>query len=626
MTAEKANDVFTKEILPTAPRQTGFVTCQRFVDHRTGEFKILSLWESDDDCLSSHNNDEYYADGLNKLRPYTRYGMFKTEHFQVWKLHPDDDNVVTSPYARVSVMELKEGNDAVSEADENLRNAHHELKTKPGFYGLQRLLGTGDAEGTYMIISYWDSHAALVASQRGTEYYNRFLGTFADKVSEATGFRKSVKLGTDMSTHQFEHMRYEHPRAVAPLLPPGSTLAATFQLACISFGVGIFVMPYVFGRVSLLMGCIILAVCGIFSDFCMQIMLHAADVTGAISYEDVMYHAFGPAGRAMALVSLALSTLTANCSHMQFVSSMFVEMQGPEGGIMKTLVGPNLRAQQFTAMLIFGGLALPLCFKRQLSDLRFVSMGVVLFCICGSGVVAFKSLLLILDGTADSTHGTVPWDVPSAGVMLDAVPAVAFGFSSIVELFHVRAEIKKPKAMGRCAHVATALICMLYLAVGLIGALAFENPGPNLLENFPDSNVVAFLRLGIIVMITLLYPIINFPCVQAVDSLIAGRFGAPSMRRWKIMSVLGFVFVLLIDTLVTDLSDVFSLSGALGLGLVAYVLPCSAAIMVSCRQEPSTGTRTMRVACAALILVAGLVLTFGSTAWIIRGVALGHPE
>merc|ERR1719272_187580 len=127
-------------------------------------------------------------------------------------------------------------------------------------------------------------------------------------------------------------------------------------------------------------------------------------------------------------------------------------------------------------------------------------------------------------------------------------------------------------------------------------------------------------------MITLLYPIINFPCVQAVDAL-RGRFTAPSMRRWKTMSVLGLVFVLLIDTAIIDLNDVFGLSGSLGLGLVAYVLPCSAGLAVYLRQRShGSGERlpVAMVASAAVVLAAGLLMTIGSTASIIYGVVEGH--
>jgi amino acid permease len=305
---------------------------------------------------------------------------------------------------------------------------------------------------------------------------------------------------------------------------------------------------------------------------------------------------------------------------MQFISGMWVEMGGEAGGIMNTLVGDNKDVQQFATKVIFGGLALPLCFKRQLSELRFVSITVVLFCLLTSAVVCTKSLVEVGGG---ETHGAA-FAAPKFVDLLTQVPTAAFGFSSIVELFHVRAEIKKPELMGRCVHIASTIIVVVYLSVGLIGALAFQNPGSDFLERFPDSHLVAILRLGIIIMITLLYPIINFPCVSAIGAL-PGNFAAPSMRAWRTMSVIGLCLVLFIDTSISlasthGLDDVFGISGSLGLGLVAYTLPCAAFLAISLRARRDSPLPAHHAIAAGIILCLGLFMTIGSTAWIIRGI------
>lgn len=295
---------------------------------------------------------------------------------------------------------------------------------------------------------------------------------------------------------------------------------------------------------------------------------------------------------------------------------------------MNTLVGPDVTIQHLASMLIFGGLVLPMCFKRQLSELRFVSLGVVMFCFCASAVVAFKSMELVVeDGSQNSSPGDF-WVLQSPSAMLDITPVVAFGFSSIAELFHVRAEIKKVDNLGRCAHIATLIVVGLYLLIGVVGTLAFQDPGPNVLQNFPDSHVVSVFRLVIIVMVTLLYPIINFPCMQAVDALIAGRFGTPSMWRWKLEAIIGLVLVLIVNTFITDLDAVFGLCGSLGLGLIAYVFPCAAALAVARQGSVASAgdsqarpvAKFIRLSCATVVLAIGLVLTVGSTASIIYGV------
>jgi len=226
------------------------------------------------------------------------------------------------------------------------------------------------------MVSYWESRGALASKEAPDSFSvqdgtggpgGSFTRTFTSDCA-ANAFSRVVKPGTDVKTQQYEHMCFRHPRRAVPLLEPGSNSAATFQVACISFGVGIFNMPEVFQTMSLGLGGLVLVGLALCSNFCMQLMLRTATLTGAATYEDVMGSAFGGFGRTLALVSLATSTLTANCAHMQFVGNMWIEMMGPGGGIMNTLVGPDDATQQFAAKLIFGAMALPLCFKRQLNE------------------------------------------------------------------------------------------------------------------------------------------------------------------------------------------------------------------------------------------------------------------
>jgi hypothetical protein len=67
----------------------------------------------------------------------------------------------------------------------------------------------------------------------------------------------------------------------------GSTQAATFQLTCISLGVGIFVMPSVFSAVGMGVGTGLVLMFAVLSDVAMQLMIKAAIVTKSRSYDEV---------------------------------------------------------------------------------------------------------------------------------------------------------------------------------------------------------------------------------------------------------------------------------------------------------------------------------------------------
>ena len=120
---------------------------------------------------------------------------------------------------------------------------------------------------------------------------------------------------------------------------------------------------------------------------------------------------------------------------------------------------------------------------------------------------------------------------------------------------------------------------------------------------------MALLSLGLIIIITLLYPIITFPVVQSVNALISGNDRSPSLSMRRIISLVGMGLALLLDTAVVDMGCVFGLCGSRGLGFLVYVLPCASFLSIMLAKAFSVSS-----VCAVLIVIMGLVMAFGSTA------------
>ena len=76
----------------------------RLLDIETGECVMITFWETAADADASRDDREYYLGGQQKLWPFVRYGMFKTEHCDSLTLAPVEAGgtpaAVTSPYAR----------------------------------------------------------------------------------------------------------------------------------------------------------------------------------------------------------------------------------------------------------------------------------------------------------------------------------------------------------------------------------------------------------------------------------------------------------------------------------------------------------------------------------------------
>jgi hypothetical protein len=515
------------------------------------------------------------------------------------------------PCTRVTRLALGDGAAAAGAAalDAQLpEELQRQQQSAPGFRGAQRLLGVGDAAGTFLVLTHWQTPGTL-AGVGGAAATGRSI---AASVSAAAVV---MRPGSAIETREFAHSHLGGGRggAAPPFFEEGSARAATFQLSCISLGVGIFVMPGVFATCGLGTGLALVLGWALAADFAMQAALQVCSWTlGCETYEGVLRAAFGEAGRKVALVALALACFTANAAHVQFISEVFLALNGPTGGFIGTLVGGDVKAQQAAAALMFGAAAMPFCFRRTLGELRHVSLVVVGFCSLTSLVVCCK-LLARIAAQGPASGNLVAFKPVSAGAFADQVPIAAFGYSIIAELFAVRAEARDPAALGASVHAATAIVASIYCVVGVIGALAIEQPGANLLDgsNFEGDVVIDLLKLGLVVVITLLYPLINFPTVTALDALAAGPKGAPSHARRKLFSVVGLLCVIAIDTLLPDIGLVFGLAGSLGLGLIAFCLPTAAFLAKAPRTERA------QIAAGLVVFLAGAAMTVGSTARIL---------
>ena len=140
--------------------------------------------------------------------------------------------------------------------------------------------------------------------------------------------------------------------------------------------------------------------------------------------------------------------------------------------------------------------------------------------------------------------------------------------------------------------------------------------------------MIALLSLGLITIVTLLYPLINFPMVQGVAGFVTGTTSPPTQTR-AIISVVALLACLVLDTTVKQMGLVFGLAGSLGLGLLAYVLPAAAFLTISrnpaIAHKLGNSTR-MATTLACIVLIVGLVMTIGSTGRILYSAFIAPPQ
>ena len=126
----------------------------------------------------------------------------------------------------------------------------------------------------------------------------------------------------------------------------------------------------------------------------------------------------------------------------------------------------------------------------------------------------------------------------------------------------------------------------------------------------------------LVVVITLLYPVINYPMLSAMNTLI-NLMPLPAcidyrkqFFRWRFnrlfISAIGMVAIVLLNLQFNSLVSLFGLCGAYGLGFVCYVIP---SMVYAVHTPPGKGKsifiRIMAVfsACVMLTIVVGYTIT-----------------
>ena len=130
------------------------------------------------------------------------------------------------------------------------------------------------------------------------------------------------------------------------------------------------------------------------------------------------------------------------------------------------------------------------------------------------------------------------------------------------------------------------VITLLYAVAAVMGYLQFTNWScANISEAYADDVWVFVGQIGVVLCITGGHPVNMFPLKIAVDKLLFFEREESNIRR-AIISAACVLSAGAVAIIVDDLSDVLSLSGAIGNGPVCFALPAIAYMNLRHAERP----------------------------------------
>lgn len=402
----------------------------------------------------------------------------------------------------------------------------------------------------------------------------------------------------------------------------GVDFSAVWQLTSMSLGAGVFTIPMVYAQLGWLHASFWILVMGFFAAWAMERLLDISLQTGKCGYEVLAEAAFGAAGKTTMSVITLVTTFIAAISYIVTAKELLVNLAVAfilDVDVNSANVEILSSSKTVIVLIVFVCAAMPMTLPTQMGDTAWISKFGVCCMVMSSMFFVGRCAALIAQGCAAS--GVLCGDRPpvfkgSVGDVFEYAATLAFSFSVVFALFPVLQDRLENAVMAnavmsirKSVRWSIAVCCTLYLVIGMVGSFAFGSKVNGVaLLNLPLKEPLSqLITLFVGVSVWLLTAIVGFPAVSSAEYLVKTCAGSsyPSYGRAIIVFVMG-VGMVLVDTYVPT-KVAFTLCGALGLSVAAYVMPCILFFRLD-----DHGKRTLKLL-TLLVALFGLALLFGST-------------
>jgi len=355
--------------------------------------------------------------------------------------------------------------------------------------------------------------------------------------------------------------------------------SSTLTLTICILGSSVLPVPYVFSRVGLVPGLVIMTSVAAANAYGCLALLRLAAATGHTTYEGVAGEVGGPglaAATRVALILLLWGTLAGDFALLAEVAPpALARLAAPAGVGRASLPGPRACAAGLAA------LTAPLCFLPHLRSLESASAAGVGLVGALVGVVVWSALAAGAPGLAS---GAFPvWRPLTPAALPEAASVLGFGFFLAPLMFPLVAELPPAPAGPAVAEKAVKIVVLgvaplVYGALGVAGPARFGNAtAPSLLSNawlgggglgdgVLGAAVVAYLCVSI--------PPIVHALRHSLDAAVAGEGAPPDARRRAVLTAVPLAAALGVALAAPeDAEAMFAAAGALPVCVLCYLLP-----------------------------------------------------
>ncbi|KMZ76042.1 Amino acid transporter-like protein [Zostera marina] len=363
-----------------------------------------------------------------------------------------------------------------------------------------------------------------------------------------------------------------------------SVSGAVFNLSTSIIGAGIMALPATMKVLGLLVGLFAIFAMGIISEYSIELLIRFSVLCGSLSYGDVVESAIGYSGRVVSEICIIINNAGVLIVYLIIIGDV---MSGNDKhvGVFYQWFGHTVLDHRTLVIFIVLILFLaPLCSLEKIDSLVMTSAASVALAIVFVIVSCLIASIKIINGTVKAPR--MGPDFSSKSSILDLLVVIPIMTNAYVCHFNVQPiynDLKGRSAakMNKVGRITTILCVIVFAFTAVSGYLLFgDDTEPDILTNFDKNLGIKFsnglnyiVRVGYVLHLILVFPVIHFSMRQAVGALVFRETLLVGKKRvWGLTAIL-LLLIYLGSTLIPNIWVAFKFTGATTALSVGFIFP-----------------------------------------------------
>lgn len=436
---------------------------------------------------------------------------------------------------------------------------------------------------------------------------------------------ESDDIDIDIDGDDFEGHFSNYPLVVSGPNSGSGVAGAVFNLTTTIIGAGIMALPATMKVLGVVLGIVLIIVMGIVSEISVELLVRFSVMCKASTYGEVVQQALGRPSRILSEICIVMNNAGVLIVYLIIIGDV---MSGSvhHMGVFDQLMGNGVWDQRKLVILVVTVIFLaPLCSLDKIDSLSLTSAASVGLAVVFVVIAFAVALIKLVEGTIDSPR--MGPDFSSKQAILDLLVVIPIMTNAFICHFNVQPiynELKgrSPQKMNRVGRITTVLCISVYASTALAGYLLFgNNTESDVLTNFDKDLGIRFssalnyiVRIGYILHLILVFPVIHFSLRQTVDSLVFEGSAPLSESKKRSLGLTAVLLVLIYigSTMIPNIWAAFKFTGATSAVSLGFIFPSLVALRLGHKGVLSHPERLFSLVLLVLAVIVSIVGVIGN--------------